>query len=765
MKWLHILVLYFSSIFIIICFFILRSNQQKTSTENAIKLVLLFTAPALFSNATALLMPSATTASLMYGMYNGFSDCMMISLLEYAHRYTNTKAKLKYHPQLLGISAVIDIILMLSNPWTKLVFTCTQTTDIQHLQFFCISERKLLFIFHTFFISAIALRILSMLFAKFVTSSSIYKVKYGSISLIVLAVVVFHIVYICRNLIVDYSLMLYFIIDFFICYFTLFYVPRGLMERLIFFTISNIQDGIICVDIDGKCVYANKPAQIFYGCEDKSAELEKCIKELLETKIPENASIFSWDCTQLRKNVRRHYTIEYKSIYDKTSNYIGCFFLIHDRTEENNRISAEKYKATHDALTGVYNKEYFYETSGKLMRENPDTKFVIICTDVKNFKIVNDIFGVQTGDMILKSIAGSLSEIVSENCVYGRITGDRFAVCMPESNFNEQLLLDLSFKTSTVIENSLFKIHLHFGVYRVNDMNVRISVMCDRANLAIKTIKESYQTVVAYYDNSMRENFMGEQKIISEFEEALNDGQFKAYIQPQVSKDGNIYGGEALVRWAHPDGMIPPYKFIETFEQTGLISRLDSYMWELACIQINKWNVEGKENCYISVNISPKDFFLLDIYTVITSLVKKYKIKPQSLHLEITETAIMQNLSENLKLIQNLRNYGFTVEIDDFGSGYSSLNTLKDLCADVLKIDMGFLRKTENMERSKIILKMVVSLAKSLNMEVITEGVETEEHVKFLTDIGCDVFQGYYFAKPMPVEEFEEKFLNRKVKI
>ena len=211
--------------------------------------------------------------------------------------------------------------------------------------------------------------------------------------------------------------------------------------------------------------------------------------------------------------------------------------------------------------------------------------------------------------------------------------------------------------------------------------------------------------------------------------------------------------------------MIPPYKFITVFEQTGLIGRLDSYMWEQACIKLQEWQRRGFTDQYLSVNISQKDFYLLDVYQIVTSLVEKYQIEPRQLHLEITETAIMNNPQEQLPLIGKLREYGFRVEIDDFGSGYSSLNTLKDMKVDVLKIDMGFLRKTEHQDRSRIILKMVVSLAKSLEMEVITEGVETQEQVDFLKEYGCDIFQGYHFAKPMPVVEFEQKFLNTTVTV
>ncbi|MCH5333846.1 MAG: EAL domain-containing protein, partial [Agathobacter sp.] len=193
-------------------------------------------------------------------------------------------------------------------------------------------------------------------------------------------------------------------------------------------------------------------------------------------------------------------------------------------------------------------------------------------------------------------------------------------------------------------------------------------------------------------------------------------------------------------------------------ERTGLICRLDMYIWELACQKLCEWRDRGLSQFYISVNISTKDFYFTDIYKTFTNLADKYNINPRSLHLEITESAIINDLKKQLVLIQRLQEFGFVVEMDDFGSGYSSLNMLKDIPVNTLKIDMEFLRDTVHRDRSRKILKMIISLSKQLGMKVITEGVETAEQVDFLTEFGCDIFQGYYFAKPMPVDEFEKKY-------
>lgn len=204
--------------------------------------------------------------------------------------------------------------------------------------------------------------------------------------------------------------------------------------------------------------------------------------------------------------------------------------------------------------------------------------------------------------------------------------------------------------------------------------------------------------------------------------------------------------------------MISPGQFIPVFEKNGLISDVDKYIWETACEKLREWKKEGREDLYISVNISPRDFYFLNLYEIFTGLVEKYEIKPQNLKLEITETAVIMDFNRQMELISRLRKYGFSVEMDDFGSGNSSLNLLKDMYVDVLKIDMVFLQKAQDEERSRKILQMIISLSKQLDMPVITEGVETESQVRFLDDMGCDIFQGYYFARPMPVDQFEEKY-------
>ena len=242
-------------------------------------------------------------------------------------------------------------------------------------------------------------------------------------------------------------------------------------------------------------------------------------------------------------------------------------------------------------------------------------------------------------------------------------------------------------------------------------------------------------------------------------ESALNDHQFAMFLQPQVDPSiGKWLGAEALVRWLHPEhGMISPGDFVPVLEEAAVITRVDEFIWEQAAQKLADWKQRGREDLYISVNVSGHDFYHVDLYQTFTSLVEKYQIAPKSLKIEVTETVLSRSREQQNDTLSKLRAYGFIVEIDDFGSGYSSLNSLKDMETDVIKIDMGFLSQTDHVERSKMILNDIVHMIKNLHMGIVVEGVETREQLDFVTSIGCDIIQGYYYSKPIPVNEFEQK--------
>ena len=294
---------------------------------------------------------------------------------------------------------------------------------------------------------------------------------------------------------------------------------------------------------------------------------------------------------------------------------------------------------------------------------------------------------------------------------------------------------------------------IHMGVYFIPDKNIDVSVMFDRARMAVNTIKNDYQIFVAYYDDAMRNQVLWDQNISSHLGEAITEKQIIPYLQPIVDTDGKPVGAEALVRWIHPQlGFLSPAKFVPVFERNGMIAEVDKYMWRCACEILAKWKEEGL-NLFVSINISPKDFYFMDVVSVIISYADKYNIDRSRLRIEITESVMMDDNRYRMRIMNDFREAGFIVEIDDFGSGYSSLNTIANYNFDVLKLDMVFLRSFDNNPKTGKIMGYVVKGAKAMGVSPLCEGVETQNHFDFLNRIGCERAQGYYFGKPMPMEE------------
>ena len=434
-------------------------------------------------------------------------------------------------------------------------------------------------------------------------------------------------------------------------------------------------------------------------------------------------------------------------------------FGANDREAENIGDRAAHYLSHHDSLTNVLLANTFYELAREVIKNNPETSWVMITCNIMNFRLVNTLFGDTRGNDVLVRTASALREIAEgASGLCGRLGGDQFALLIPGDRYEERSLIDAAQMLAGTFSSGLYAFCIHFGVYEVDDSSVPVSVMCGRANSALRTIREDMTRTVAYFDDAIRQKLLLEHEVISGFDEALRSGQFKMYLQPLAEKDGAVVGAEALVRWHKPDGTVAmPAAFIGTLENAGLIHRLDVLVWELAVRQLSAWKETPRENLTISINMSAKDFFSVDVYETLTSLVDKYHVDSKLLRLEITETALLVEPEKSSAIVSRLRESGFVVEIDDFGKGYSSLGLLKTIEADVLKLDMSLVREIQDGQRNRAILESVIDLAESLGMEVIAEGVETDQQLRILSEMGCGLFQGYYFSKPVPVDEFEAK--------
>lgn len=701
--------------------------------------------------------PGINITTFCKGVTFACYDWLVILLMYYTQYYTGLFKGVWAVKITMMLYSAIDSFVMIANTWTHNVFTISEITkgeivvDYVKTSFFYQAH----FIYNYVVIIVILISFIFMI-AK---SSRFYSFRYQVIFIALFSGFVLDLATVSSQSIYDLSTPIYGFMSMIIYYLTLSYVPNELIENTLSLIIKDMNSGIVCFDIHGRCIYCNDILRELYGIGHDYEEMEKEYRKWIQSIEENRKDSMKMETSIYQNGKKKYYEIVYKRTYDDKQNQVCDYFIFNDRTEDVVSLEHEKYRASHDILTGLLNKEQFYIETAKLIKENRDVKYCLVCSNIKDFKFVNELFGIEKGNEILKKQAEYMKNFMGEDSLAARLHADRFAMCMPRIRFDEDLINEAITGIQEAFKNSSFHMHIFVGVYDIHDVQERVSIMCDKANLASETIKNEYKSSVAYYTEHLLEKSIEERKIIGEFDRALDNEEFVMFLQPQVDVSGKPFGSEALVRWQHPDkGLLAPGVFIDVLEKTGFVYRLDRYMWDKAVKQLAEWKKRGINDYHISVNISTKDFYLIDVYETFVGLVEKYDIDPKLLKLEITETALMSDFNKNMVIIKRLQKYGFDIEIDDFGSGYSSLNMLKDISADVLKIDMGFLRASENEVKGQDILESIIGLANKLGMRVITEGVEKKTQVDMLYDMGCKMFQGYYFSKPIPVDEFEKKY-------
>lgn len=414
----------------------------------------------------------------------------------------------------------------------------------------------------------------------------------------------------------------------------------------------------------------------------------------------------------------------------------------------------------YDPLTEIYSKNKFFSASKALLKDNPDKQFAFLRLDIDRFKLINSFFGTAYGDRLLKRVAKRIRDFAktTECCTFGRIDADVFGIFTPYQGKEETVKqIEQAVEDMKKLSAS-YNIMIVYGVYVVTDRSLPISFMCDRAALAAKTVKGHYMKSYAFYDDKMRLSIENEQNIINEMSDALENHEFVPYYQPKYDvKTNKPVRAEALARWIHPTkGFISPGVFIPIFEKNGFISKLDFYIWECVCKQLKEWKDKGVPLFPVSVNVSRVNLYNPNLSKIIIELTKKYDVDPKYFNIEITESVYTDDNVMIDDITSQLRNNGFTILMDDFGSGYSSLNVLKDVQVDMLKMDMMFMFKAKYDGRAETIISSVIRMAKWLNIPVIAEGVDRAEQVEFLKSVGCDYIQGFYYSKPLPAADYEK---------
>ena len=409
-----------------------------------------------------------------------------------------------------------------------------------------------------------------------------------------------------------------------------------------------------------------------------------------------------------------------------------------------------------DIVTEVYNKHIFKEYVLMLDEYNYDERMDLNVLSIDNFHIINELYGEEKANEILKFIALELKNVVKiYDGIVGRLEEEYFVLYHKHIDDYNNIVNDFDLRLEK--KYGINSVRLKLGIYEVNDKKMLPDSRINKAKLVCDQISGKNKNFLIYNKND-QENSLFLEQLIYDFNDSIKNKNFKVYYQPKYNIESSNYfisSSEALVRWIHPKyGLISPGVFIPLFEERGLIRILDRYVWEEAIKQVALWNKKFNKIIPVSINVSRVDLLDDSIIFILDDLVNKYNVDPNNIYLEITESAYNDNIYD---IILRLKEKGFKIEIDDFGSGYSSLNTLATIPFDVLKLDMIFVRQMYNNEKTLKMVEIVSDIAKFLNVILIAEGVETKEQLEQLKKFGYHIIQGYYFSKPLTKEEFEDK--------
>ena len=463
-----------------------------------------------------------------------------------------------------------------------------------------------------------------------------------------------------------------------------------------------------------------------------------------------------------RFNVPRWYTVTVQTLNGLNNELARVTGILQDVNNEMEVRAELEFRADYDSMTKLYNADAFYRNVSEKIHNMREKKFAIVAMDIEHFRIINDRFGVETGNRCLVAMGDAIRKNLMKHDVAGRYEADMFSILV--SYNKEQDIIDYIRRLDGCFDFEEAKLcgsTLSFGIYKITNRDVPIRLMCDRARLAKKDIKGNMLTNFAIYDDRIRLMQRRISKMESEMQTALDNHEFIMFLQPKIDlKTEKICGAEALVRWNHPTGGLRlPGDFLPYFETNGFIKKLDEYMWESAAQYLSR--LKGLDVAVpISVNISRYHVDSTDLLDTLLSLTERYGIENRNLELEITETLFTEDMDKLYEVMNALKAEGFVIEMDDFGSGYSSLNMLREAPVDVIKIDRYFVDEIMSTRRGRIIIENSVTMSKQLGMTVVAEGVETREQVDFLKSINCDVAQGYYYSKPVDMDEFEKMILR-----
>lgn len=681
----------------------------------------------------------------MCSLEHAILDWMILFLVLFALEMEGQPVRSEIRFIVMGIFA-IDSIVLITNPINGIA---AEYVKKHGLIFESYTMRpRLLFIIHTVMCITMGVWVMIKLIAGCARTSRFYRGKYISFFLISIAISLLNnITAVTGNANHDIA-KAFFGFGTIIIFFTTYnFFPEKLIRRLHEYIDDNISDATLIYDYKDNLLKMNVEAgKLFDGKNVDTVERLISLTGELEDKKKTVCKIENYS-----------YEAYYNRVFDKKKRYVAATFIFRDVSDELRALEREHHAATFDPLTNSYNRLGFFEAVPDFFERNDKLcGYAIMVSGICDFKGINSLYGSEMGDRILKDIAEKFHEYHHKfPMIYGRTAEGKFTSIIPIDRINTMENVLGSFE---VKENDELKVRVDManGFVVIKDFDKSIDYYYEQALLALARCKRSSDITLLEYTDEMTEEHNRKMLLISSMREALNNGEFFIVLQPQVDiKNYEVTGAEALVRWNHPTlGRVSPGEFIPLFEGNGFITTLDRFVWNKAAATLRKLSEEEFYDGSISVNVSQIDINSIDVVSELCEIVENNGIPAKRLHVEITESACVDNREVLSATMQRLKDNGFVVEIDDFGSGYSSLNALMNLPFDVVKLDMEFMRANVTDGKSDIIVKSMTDMIHEIGADIIVEGVETEQNLESADFYGGDIIQGYYFSKPIPVEEF-----------
>lgn len=739
---------------------LIRRKNKKDYTKS-VDMTLLFSVISLVISSVYLLTTNKVLAEIAYNLSFIALDGIVFGLYSFTKKFAEYKKDLRIVNKIYYFLVTLDVILFILNIFYKKSFTIELKATAYSGFYWSLHFTPL--IIYNFAMNALVLVFtIYMLILKIRSVPSFYKTIYRIFVIPYSTAAIVCYTSFFLDLWINPCFFFYCFLSYLFFHYNIYKADVIIKEITVKNIIKNFPVATCWFNKEDNLVYKNKQAILLFQKELKWTDNQ--IK-LFYTKFMVNNYARNLDTAYSRHtftiNGKEYiYEISYQKLFNDLD-YIGSYLNFKDITGEIEKNKQSYILANYDSLTGIYNRERFFEVADEHIRENPDAPWYMICTNIKGLRLVNDLFGVKTGDEVLKHQAEYIKERAMENEVYGHIVDDKFAILMLKENYTDNFFEPKMLDIVKVSENNFFHIDYNVGIYESSNVIESSRYMYDKALMAIDNLPEDSTENIVYYNESIMHTYLDDRAVVSDFNYALNNNYFYMYLQPIFDKYKKMIGAEALTRWNKPgSGLMMPEQFIYLFERAGLIYKLDMYIWEKVAQKLQYWKKMGYPDLFISINISINDIFYFDVYEYLCGLVEKYSINPKNIKLGIKESVLISDYGKGISLFKKFKEKGFDIEIDDFGSRYCSLNVLKDVDADYLRINLQSMGGINSGETEKIIIKSIVALAKKLDILVIGDNIESQEQFNFLKNIGCGIYQGYYFSKALQDKAFDQMYIQ-----